>query len=84
MAFCFAFCFCFVVATHSRLKNKKKTKKKAWKAAPALAAGNVIVLKPAEQTPLTALRFAKLCGEAGVPPGAVNILPGAFFWSAAA
>ena len=44
--------------------------------APALAAGNCIVLKPAEQTPLTALRFAQLCVEAGIPAGAVNILPG--------
>jgi acyl-CoA reductase-like NAD-dependent aldehyde dehydrogenase len=44
--------------------------------APALAAGNCIVLKPAEQTPLTALRFAQLCAEAGIPAGAVNILPG--------
>ena len=44
--------------------------------APALAAGNCVVLKPAEQTPLTALRFAQLCVEAGIPAGAVNILPG--------
>ncbi len=48
----------------------------AWKVAPALAAGNTIVLKPAEQTPLNALRFATLCEEAGIPPGTVNILPG--------
>ena len=48
----------------------------AWKVAPALAAGNTIVLKPAEQTPLNALRFAELCAEAGVPNGAINILPG--------
>lgn len=48
----------------------------AWKVAPALACGNTIVLKPAEQTPLNALRFAQLCNEAGVPKGAINILPG--------
>ena len=48
----------------------------AWKVAPAMAAGNVIVLKPAEQTPLNALRFAQLCVEAGVPAGAINVLPG--------
>lgn len=49
----------------------------AWKIAPALAAGNTVVLKPAEQTPLTALAFAELCAEAGVPPGVVNIVFGA-------
>ncbi|PSC69329.1 aldehyde dehydrogenase [Micractinium conductrix] len=48
----------------------------AWKVAPALAAGNCIVLKPAEQTPLNALRFAALCQEAGLPDGVVNVLPG--------
>jgi aldehyde dehydrogenase (NAD+) len=48
----------------------------AWKVAPALACGNTVVLKPAEQTPLTALRFAELCVEAGVPAGVVNIVPG--------
>jgi aldehyde dehydrogenase (NAD+) len=48
----------------------------AWKLAPALAAGNTIVLKPAEQTPLTALRVGELILEAGFPPGVVNILPG--------
>ncbi|PRW44891.1 aldehyde dehydrogenase [Chlorella sorokiniana] len=48
----------------------------AWKVAPALAAGNCVVLKPAEQTPLNALRFAQLCNEAGIPPGTINILPG--------
>jgi len=47
-----------------------------WKVAPALACGNVIVLKPAEQTPLTALMAGKLMVEAGFPPGVVNILPG--------
>ncbi len=48
----------------------------AWKIAPALAAGNTVVLKPAEQTPLTALLFAELCVEAGLPRGVVNIVTG--------
>jgi aldehyde dehydrogenase (NAD+) len=48
----------------------------AWKIAPALAAGNVVVLKPAEFTPLTALAFAEICVEAGLPPGVVNIVTG--------
>ncbi|TDC93072.1 aldehyde dehydrogenase family protein [Actinomadura sp. 7K507] len=48
----------------------------AWKLAPALATGNTVVLKPAEQTPLTALRIGELLNEAGVPPGVVNIVPG--------
>ncbi len=48
----------------------------AWKIAPALACGNTVVLKPAEYTPLTALLFADLCREAGVPPGVVNIVTG--------
>ncbi len=48
----------------------------AWKLAPALAAGNTVVLKPAEQTPLSALRVGELLIEAGFPPGVVNILPG--------
>jgi aldehyde dehydrogenase (NAD+) len=48
----------------------------AWKIAPALAAGNTIVLKPAEFTPLTALAFAEICIEAGLPPGVVNIVTG--------
>jgi aldehyde dehydrogenase (NAD+) len=48
----------------------------AWKLAPALAAGNSVVLKPAEQTPCTAVELAKLCAEAGVPDGVVNVLPG--------
>jgi len=47
-----------------------------WKIAPALAAGCTIVLKPAEQTPLTALRFARVVAEAGVPEGVVNIVTG--------
>jgi aldehyde dehydrogenase (NAD+) len=48
----------------------------AWKIAPALAAGNTVVLKPAEFTPLTALAFAELCMEAGLPPGVLNIVTG--------
>src|SRR5213595_3781262 len=48
----------------------------AWKIAPALAAGNTVVLKPAEFTPLTALAFAELCSEVGLPPGVVNIVTG--------
>ncbi len=49
----------------------------AWKIAPALACGNTVVLKPAETTPLTALHLAKIFQEAELPPGVVNILPGA-------
>jgi acyl-CoA reductase-like NAD-dependent aldehyde dehydrogenase len=48
----------------------------AWKIAPALAFGNAVVLKPAEQTPLTALRLAQLCLEAGIPEGVVNVVTG--------
>jgi acyl-CoA reductase-like NAD-dependent aldehyde dehydrogenase len=48
----------------------------AWKVAPALAAGNTVVLKPAETTPLTALLFAEVCQQAGLPAGVVNIVPG--------
>ena len=48
----------------------------AWKLGPALACGNTVVLKPAEQTPLTALRVGELIVEAGFPEGVVNILPG--------
>ncbi len=48
----------------------------AWKLAPALAAGNTVVLKPAEQTPVTALELAKLIQEAGFPEGVVNVVPG--------
>jgi len=48
----------------------------AWKAAPALAAGNTVVLKPARETPLTALRLAELAAEAGLPPGVLNVVPG--------
>ncbi len=49
----------------------------AWKIAPALAAGNTVVLKPAETTPLTALLFAEICQQAELPPGVVNIVTGA-------
>jgi aldehyde dehydrogenase (NAD+) len=49
----------------------------AWKVAPALAAGNTVVLKPAEDTSLTALLFAEICEEAGLPKGVVNIVTGA-------
>lgn len=48
----------------------------AWKIAPALAAGCSVVLKPAPQSPLTALRLAEICTEAGVPEGIVNVVPG--------
>ena len=49
----------------------------AWKVAPALAAGNTVVLKPAETTPLSALAFADICRQADLPPGVVNIVTGA-------
>jgi len=48
----------------------------ARKVAPALAAGNTVVLKPAEETPLTALRLGELALEAGIPPGVLNVVPG--------
>src|ERR1700721_578218 len=48
----------------------------AWKLGPALAAGNTVILKPAEQTPLTAIRLASLIAEAGMPDGVVNVVPG--------
>ena len=48
-----------------------------WKVAPALACGNAIVLKPARETPLTALRLGELAAEAGFPPGVLNVIPGA-------
>ena len=48
----------------------------AWKFGPALAAGNSIILKPAEQSPLTAIRVAELAAEAGIPDGVFNVLPG--------
>lgn len=48
----------------------------AWKIAPALAAGNTVVLKPAETSPLTALRLMEVCQQAGLPPGVVNLVTG--------
>jgi aldehyde dehydrogenase (NAD+) len=48
----------------------------AWKVAPALACGNAVILKPAEETPLTALLLGELALEAGLPPGVLNVLPG--------
>ncbi|NML43081.1 aldehyde dehydrogenase family protein [Ramlibacter sp. G-1-2-2] len=48
----------------------------SWKMGPALAAGNTIVMKPAEITPLTSLRIAELMAQAGMPPGVVNMVPG--------
>ena len=48
----------------------------AWKLGPALTTGNSVILKPAEQTPLSALRLGELLAEAGVPDGVVNIVPG--------
>ena len=47
-----------------------------WKIAPALAAGNSVVLKPSEKSPLTAIRIAALAAEAGIPPGVLNVVPG--------
>ncbi len=49
----------------------------SWKIAPALACGNTVVLKPAESTPVTALKFAEICKDAGLPDGVVNIVTGA-------
>jgi aldehyde dehydrogenase (NAD+) len=48
----------------------------AWKTAPALACGNALILKPAEQTPLTALELAEIAREVGIPDGVLNVLPG--------
>ncbi len=48
----------------------------AWKLAPALATGNTVVMKPVEQTPLSALRVGELILEAGFPEGVVNLFPG--------
>ena len=48
----------------------------AWKVAPALACGNTVILKPASQTPLTALALGEVAIEAGLPPGVLNVLTG--------
>lgn len=48
----------------------------SWKLGPALAAGNTVVMKPAELTPLTTLRVARLAADVGIPPGVVNVVPG--------
>jgi len=48
----------------------------SWKIGPAIACGNVVILKPAEQTPLSALYVCKLIKEAGFPPGVIQVLPG--------
>ena len=48
----------------------------SWKIGPALAAGNSFILKPAEQSPLTAIRIAELAAEAGIPEGVFNVVPG--------
>lgn len=48
----------------------------AWKVAPILAAGNAVIIKPAEQSPLSALRLAQLATECGFPPGVINVIPG--------
>jgi acyl-CoA reductase-like NAD-dependent aldehyde dehydrogenase len=48
----------------------------AWKLGPALATGNSVILKPAEQSPFTALKFGELAIEAGIPPGVLNVIPG--------
>ncbi len=47
-----------------------------WKIGPAIATGCTVILKPAEEAPLTSLRLAELCMEAGIPPGVVNVVPG--------
>ncbi|MBA1914616.1 aldehyde dehydrogenase family protein, partial [Escherichia coli] len=47
-----------------------------WKIGPAIATGCTVVLKPAEESPLTSLRIGELCMEAGIPPGVVNVVPG--------
>jgi aldehyde dehydrogenase (NAD+) len=49
----------------------------SWKVAPALAAGNTVIIKPASQTPLTALALAEIAAEVGVPPGVINVITGA-------
>lgn len=48
----------------------------SWKMAACLAAGNTVVIKPAQVCPLTALKFAELSAKAGIPPGVINVVPG--------
>ncbi len=48
----------------------------SWKMAACLAAGNTVVIKPAQACPLTALKFAELSHKAGIPPGVINVVPG--------
>lgn len=48
----------------------------SWKMAACLAAGNTVVIKPAQVSPLTALKFAELSVKAGIPPGVINVVPG--------
>lgn len=48
----------------------------SWKMAPCLAAGNTVIIKPAQVSPLTALKFAELAAKAGIPPGVINVVPG--------
>jgi acyl-CoA reductase-like NAD-dependent aldehyde dehydrogenase len=69
--------------TPARLSGRSATRSRwpaltiaAWKLAPALAAGNTVVLKPAELTPLTALQFERIALEAGIPEGVVNVVVG--------
>lgn len=52
----------------------------SWKMAACLAAGNTVVHKPAQVSPLTALKFAELSARAGIPKGVINILPGSGMW----
>ena len=52
----------------------------SWKMAACLAAGNTVVIKPAQVSPLTALKFAELTVKAGFPPGVVNVVPGSGQW----
>jgi acyl-CoA reductase-like NAD-dependent aldehyde dehydrogenase len=66
-------CATNTMGEHVLIKNMQMA---AWKLGPALACGNTVVLKPAEQTPLSALYLATLIKEAGFPPGVVNVVPG--------
>ena len=66
------------LAWHAELIDKlyERTAPTAWKIGPALAAGNSVVLKPAKQTPFSAIRLAELAAEAGIPAGVFNVIPG--------